>query len=202
MFTHITGIILAGGESTRMGQDKASIEMGGVSLVKKNVDLFRRLFGDVIVISKKTGRFGELGCREVRDSFPQQGAMIGLLTGLRESGTEYIFVTACDMPFLKEKVIELIIKKGEGFDVSLPVISGKQNPLHAIYSKRCYRKVLAFMEKEGKSLNRFINELPQDKVRIVTEKEIREIDPDALSLFNMNTPEEYEKAKEIINRLD
>lgn len=200
MFKNVTGVLLAGGESRRMGRDKAGIELDGVTTAKRTIDAFRPLFADIFAVSKTTGRFADLGCREVADIFEEMGAMVGVLTALKEAKTDYIFVAACDMPFIDRDVVELIVSKGAGFQAALPLISGKGDPLHALYSRDCFGEMLAFMEKEGKSLNRFIEGLPDDQVRYVSEDEIREVDPEALSLFNMNTPEDLEKARKLRDR--
>lgn len=200
MFKVVTGVLLAGGESRRMGRDKAGIELDGVTTAKRTVDAFRPLFADIFAVSKTTGRFADLGCREVADIFEEMGAMVGVLTALKEAKTDYIFVAACDMPFIDRDVVELIVSRGVGFQVALPLVSGKGDPLHALYSKDCFERMLAFMKKEGKSLNRFIEGLPDDQVRYVSEDEIREVDPEALSLFNMNTPEDLEKARKLRDR--
>lgn len=199
MYENVTGIVLFGGESKRMGKDKAAIEVGGVSLIRKTINLFKEVFPEVIAISKETGRLGDLGCKEVQDAYPGKGPMVGILTGLEESGTDYIFAAACDMPFINEKVIDLIVSNGIGHDVALPIISGKTDPLHALYSKDCFEKMLHFMENEGRSLNRFIDSLPDGSVKYVSEDEIKSVDPEALSIFNMNTPEELERAKRLIS---
>ena len=200
MFKNVTGVLLAGGESRRMGRDKAGIELDGVTTAKRTIDAFRPLFADIFAVSKTTGRFDDLGCREVADIFDEMGAMVGVLTALGEAKTDYIFVAACDMPFIDRDVVELIVSKGVGFQVALPLISGKGDPLHALYSKECFDRMLAFMKKEGKSLNRFIESLPGDQVRHISEDEIREVDPGALSLFNMNTPEDLERARKLSDR--
>ncbi len=195
MYKDITGAILTGGESRRMGRDKAAIEIDGLPLIKINISLFKSLFGDLFVVTKEKGRFGDIGCREVVDRFGERGAMIGVLTALEEAKTDYVFVAACDMPFLNGEVINLIVADHEGFDVILPRICGKGDPLHALYSKKCLNEMLHFMEHEGKSLNRFIESLSRDRVKVISEEEIKKIDPEAIALFNMNTPEELNRAK-------
>lgn len=200
MYKNVTGVLLAGGESRRMGWDKAGIELDGVTTAKRTIDAFRPLFADIFAVSKTTGRFDDLGCREVADIFDEMGAMVGVLTALGEAKTEYIFVAACDMPFIDRGVVELIVSRGAGFQAALPLISGKGDPLHALYSKDCFEPMLAFMKKEGKSLNRFIESLSEGQVRYISEDEIREVDPGALSLFNMNTPEDLEKARKLSDR--
>ena len=200
MFKKITGVLLAGGESRRMGRDKSGIEVDGVTTAERTIAAFRLLFADVFAVSKTTGRFAGFGCREVADIFDEMGAMVGVLTALKEAKTDYIFVAACDMPFIDKAVVELIVSKGTGFRAALPLISGKGDPLHALYGRDCFDDMLVFMQKEGRSLNRFIESLPGSQVRYVSEDEIREVDKEALSLFNMNTPEDLEKARKLSDR--
>ena len=200
MFDDVTGIILTGGESKRMGKDKASLELSGRPLVERTVGLFKRLFGDTIIVAKKAGRLGDLGCREVEDMLPESGAMVGILTALKEAKTGYIFTAACDMPFLNEKVIALIVEEGQNFDVTIPEWGGKIHPMHAMYSKDCYKGMLRFMRESGKSISRFISNLPTEKVRIIGEEELKAVDPEGRSLFNMNTPEELKMAEALISK--
>lgn len=197
-FNKITGIILAGGESKRMGKDKATLKFSGDTLIKKTVDLFKTLFPEVIIISKKTDHLKDLGCEVIEDISPERGAMVGIVTAFNAAKSESIFVAACDMPFLNKEVISYIIEEGSGFDAALPVVEGKKHPLHALYSRNCF-DAMSFTLKNGrKSVNAFIDSLENENVRLVSEDEIKKVDPNTLSLFNMNTQEELERAKEII----
>lgn len=198
LFNNITGVILAGGESKRMGRDKATLEFSGDTLIKKTVHLFKLLFPTVIVISKKRDHLKDLDCEVVEDILPERGAMIGILTAFRESAEESIFVAACDMPFLNKDVISYIISEGAGFDAALPVVAGKKHPLHALYSRAISGPMLEVFKKGEKSLNAFIDSLAPERVRLIGEDEIKKIDAATLSLFNMNTQEELEKAKKIL----
>jgi molybdopterin-guanine dinucleotide biosynthesis protein A len=201
MFYDVTGIILAGGDSRRMGRDKAMLRLSETAIIETTARLFKRLFSEVIIVSKQAGRFGDLRCREVEDIYPDKGAMIGILTGLKEAETDYIFTAACDMPFLNEKVINLIINSGRGYDVALPSAAGYTHPLHALYSRKCLDGMSAFMEKGEKGINRFIKNLPKNRVKTISEEEVKALDPDALSLFNVNTPEDMERAGRIFKKI-
>ena len=199
-FNDITGVILAGGESKRMGRDKSTLEFSGDRLIKKTVQLFKSLFPDVIVISKETDHLKDLDCPVIEDMVPDRGAMIGILTAFKNSTKEAIFVAACDMPFLNKELISYIISEGSGFDVALPVVAGKRHPLHGLYSRASSGPMSEALKKGKKSLNAFINSLAPEKVRLIDEEEIKQIDAEALSLFNMNTVEEFEMAKNIVDK--
>jgi len=191
-FPDVTGIILAGGESRRMGTDKALIRLSGKTLIEQTAHIFKRLFAETIIISKDPGRFKAAGCRELADRSDEGGAMVGLLTALEASKTEFIFTAACDMPFLNDRVISLIVNTGRAFDAALPCSDGHSHPLHALYSKGCLKAMTESLERGEKSIMRFIKSLPSDRVRLISEEEIRVIDPETDSLLNMNTPEELE----------
>lgn len=197
-YNNITGVILAGGESKRMGRDKATLEFSGDRLIKKTVHLFKSLFPTVIVISKETDHLKDLDCLVIEDMLPDRGAMIGILTAFNHSVEEAIFVAACDMPFLNKDLISYIISEGAGFDVALPVVAGKKHPLHALYSRASCEPMSEALKKGKKSLNAFIDSLVPGKVRLIDEEEIRQVDAETLSLFNMNTVEELEIAKNIM----
>lgn len=200
MFSDVTGIILAGGESRRMGTDKALIRLSGKTLIEQTAHIFKRLFADTIIISKDPGRFKVAGCKELADRSGERGAMVGLLTALEASGTEFIFTAACDMPFLSEPLISLIVNNGRGFDVALPCSDGHAHPLHALYSRRCLKPMSESLERGEKSLKHFISSLPADRVRLISEEEIRAVDYERYSLLNMNTPEELESVLDKIRK--
>lgn len=192
IFPDVTGIILAGGESKRMGTEKALIQLSGKTLIEKTAHIFKELFPETIIISKDPGRFKMTGCRELADKSTERGAMIGLLTALEATEREFIFTAACDMPFLNAPSISLIVNSGKGFDVALPCSGGHTHPLHALYSRRCLETMTQSFERGEKSLNRFIKSLPPDRVRLISDEELSVVDPEKESLLNMNTPEELE----------
>jgi molybdopterin-guanine dinucleotide biosynthesis protein A len=184
IFSDVTGIILAGGESRRMGTDKALIRLSGKTLIEQTAHIFKKLFAETIIISKDPGRFKMAGCRELPDASDERGAMVGLLTALESSETEFIFTAACDMPFLNDQIISLIVNKGRPFDVALPCSGGHTHPLHALYSKRCLKAMAESLARGEKSLKRFIKSLPHDRVRLILEEEMRAIDPEIEEVLN------------------
>ena len=184
---NITGMILSGGKSTRMGEDKAFIEIEGISIINRVQSLLRTLFNEIIIVTNKRERFANLDAKTYSDLLPERGALGGLYTGLFFSSYSYSFCVACDMPFLKQSVIEYLITKIPGYDVIVPrTIDGLQ-PLHAIYSKSCIRPIRKVMEL-GK--HRITDFYPLVKVRMIEEDEFSSLDPIKESFINVNTPEE------------
>ncbi len=186
LFDDISGVILAGGQSRRMGRDKATLEIGGTSLFETIVDVFANLFASTLIAGDRLD-LARPGLPAFADEFPGS-ALGGLYTGLKHAGTPYIFVTACDMPFVDAALIRSLAEKRHRYDVVLPQTPAGLEPLFACYSKNC----LEVMHRQLESGNfRILDIYPQLKVRIVAENEL----PDdwQKALTNINTPQDYSR---------
>jgi molybdopterin-guanine dinucleotide biosynthesis protein A len=147
MIADCTGLILAGGNSRRMGRDKALLEFDGQTLLDRAIDLLRSLFPQVL-----------LGVRQIRDGvrLPQviddpsgAGPLAGLCAGLAHSRTPWMFVTAVDMPFLCPGVIrELAARRGQG-EAVVPVVRGIPQPLAAYYTATALPTIRAVLSEPG-----------------------------------------------------
>lgn len=184
----ITGVILAGGKSSRMGRNKALLEIGGKRIVESTVALFESLFSEVTLVTNTPSEYSDLGIKTVADIFPHKGPLGGIHTGLNCSSYDYSFVVSCDMPFLKRKLIEYLIGLRDGFDVVVPILRGRYEPLHALYSRGCLKPVEAIIE-EGDL--RIIGFYPEVRVREVHEDEFTSFNPEPSAFININTPEDY-----------
>lgn len=187
----MTGVLLAGGQSRRMGKDKALLEMDGKSLLLRVREVLEGLFDSILLVGGDPERCRGLGCPAVSDLIPHRGPLGGIYTGLRYAPTEAIFVCGCDFPFLNPDLIRYLAALLPGHDAVVPHTGEFQHPLHAVYSRRCLSS-LEQQVKEGKlTLRRAIETLA---VREVSEQELRVFDPELLSLTNLNTPEEFDRA--------
>lgn len=139
----MTGAILAGGKSSRMGFNKAFIEINGGTIINRTIKIFKNLFDEVFIVANDIPLYEGLGVPVYSDIFKESGSLGGIYTALFHSSSKSAFVAACDMPFLEEKAIEkmLSIPNVEAHDAIVPHINGKYHPLHAIYSKRCMKKI-------------------------------------------------------------
>ena len=190
--TKISGIILSGGKSSRMGKNKAFIEIDGVPIIQRIHTLFKSLFSETVIVTNEVELFRNLEAKIYRDLIPNQGALGGLYTGIYYSSLSHAFCVACDMPFLKSSVIRYLIHKMEGYDVVVPRTEDGLEPLHAIYSKNCLDPIRKILEhKQFKVLDFY----PMVKVNIVEESEFRSLDPARESFLNVNTPEELRLVK-------
>jgi molybdopterin-guanine dinucleotide biosynthesis protein A len=189
----ITGIILAGGESRRIGKNKALLQIGGKRIIERILELFTDIFGQVIIVTNSPHEFQFLDVRIVTDIFPKMGCLGGIYTGLFFCPTEKAMVVACDMPFLNKKLIEYLISLCEGYDIVIPQIQEFYEPLHAIYSINCAPFIEKDLIKKEKKIINFFTHL---KVRKVSITEIQKIDPERKSFININTEEDYNKYRD------
>jgi molybdenum cofactor guanylyltransferase len=188
----MTGIILAGGRSARMGENKAFIEIEGVPIITRVHRILSRLFQEVIIVANEEELFRHFDATVYRDLVPERGALGGLYTGLFYSSFPYSFCVGCDMPFLKESVITHLMKHALYEDAIVPRTKDGLQPLHAIYSKNCLEPIRRTMEQGKYKITDFF---PRVKVRIIEEDEFSPLDPSQDSFININTPEELLLAK-------
>jgi len=194
----ISGIILSGGKSIRMGKNKAFIEIDGVPIISRISDLFKELFQEIIIVTNQKEIFKGFDSRIYSDIIPNKGALGGLYTGIFFSTFYYSFCVACDMPFIKKSLVQYMIKNIEDADVIIPRTKDGLQPLHAIYSKKCLDPIKSTLEK-GKF--KIIDIYDLVKVKILEENSFISLDPFRESFINVNTPEEltsFRKNKDFI----
>jgi FdhD protein len=184
----VTGVILAGGGSRRMGSDKALLPYQGGRFIEAIHRRMEELFEEVIVAAGETGRYDFLPCRRVPDLIPGMGALGGIHAALRHSGSERIFVVACDMPHLKQDLIRHLCSLAEEADVVVPEGDGGLEPLHAVYRKSVLPAVEEAL-RDGQC--RVVSFFDRVRVRRVAREEVERIDPGLSAFRNINTPEEY-----------
>ncbi len=186
-----SAVVLAGGKSSRMGRPKAMLPFGEEPLVALVVRGLAAVFPDVVVVAAPGQELPELPATLVRDEVAYQGPVGGIRYGLEACRSAAAFVTSCDVPFLDLSLVSHLAARLPDHDVVVPHWEGRLQPLHAVYR----RSVLPLLERQlqrGELRPVFL----YDKVRTLTlaEDEVRALDPDGWSFFNMNTPEDYERA--------
>jgi molybdopterin-guanine dinucleotide biosynthesis protein A len=188
----ITGIILSGGKSVRMGENKAFIEIDGVPIIYRIYNLFKELFQEIIIVTNQKELFLNFNSKIYNDLLPNKGALGGLYTGLFFSNFQYSFCVACDMPFINKSLVQYLLKNIEEYEVIVPHTKDGLQPLHAIYSKNCLDPIKKTIEK-GKY--KIIDIYSLVKVKIVKEEDFGFLDPMRKSFINVNTPEELYSIK-------
>jgi molybdopterin-guanine dinucleotide biosynthesis protein A len=188
-YADVTGVILAGGRSLRMGRDKARLEVDGVTFFAKLAALFRELFPQVLIAGERPDLAGpELPY--IPDRYPGS-ALGGLYTGLASAATPFIFAASCDMPFPSAELIRLIVDQRADYDVVVPHTPAGLEPLFAVYGKSCLTPMRDMLEQGHYRIYDFF---PQMHVRELAVGEL----PLGWerALCNVNTPEDYLRIKE------
>ena len=183
----MTGIILSGGKSLRMGENKAFIEIEGVPIIQRIYTLFKELFHEVIIVTNQIELFKKFDSKIYSDLLSDKGALGGLYTGLFFSNFHYSFCVACDMPFLNKSLVQYLIKRIGDEDVIVPRTKDGLQPLHAIYSKNCLDPIKEIIE-QGKF--KIIDIFHRVQVNIIEEADFISLDPFRESFINVNTPKE------------
>ena len=186
-----TAIILAGGKSSRMGEDKAFIELGGQTLLDRAIEKMSGFFSEIIVVINR-GDFADPRIKTVKDRIADRGPLGGILAGLEGSSSPYNFVTACDMPFTNTKLMKLLVGIGEA-DVVAPRTERGVQPLCAVYSKNCIPRIEHYILEAGRCPISFFKQI---KLKCVSRERVSEVDPEMMSFFNINTPQDLKQAGE------
>ncbi len=204
----LSGIILAGGASRRMGQDKAFLSIGGRRLIEHVLDAVQAVADDLVIVTNSPEKYARFPARIVRDLYPGTGVLGGIYTGLRMAHHRCGLVVACDMPFLNVELLRYMAGQIAHYDVVMPYVGRDDpslnsqatakvrdlHPLHAIYCKQCLEPIERALERGDL---RAIAFLPEVRVRFVSCQEIDPIDPEHRSFFNTNTPAELQYAREL-----
>ncbi len=193
----ISCIVLAGGEGKRLDTDKAFLRIGGRVLIEGIVEKMARIGDEVIIVTNSPQKYGHLEARLVGDIYPGKGALGGIYSGLRAARSDYGLVVACDMPFLDLRLLRYMILLSPGQDVVIPRVGELTEPLHAIYSKECLQPMERLLSAGRLKI---IDFFPEVRVRYVEEQEIKLFDPQCLSFFNINTPADLQKARNLAGK--
>lgn len=187
----LTISIQAGGQSRRMGEDKALVKLAGKPLIEHILERIDGLADEVMITTNDPNAFAYLGVRLEGDPIPGAGALMGLQTALRAASNSHVLILACDMPFVSRPLLKYMIKLSSKADVVVPQRAGHLEPMHAIYSKDCLPYVDAALDQGH---TRVISFYDQVRVREVDESELFKFDPHGMSFFNINTPEDLAQA--------
>jgi len=190
MIKDCTGVILAGGENRRMPVLKAFIKVRGKNIIERNLKIMKQLFREVFIITNQPEVYLYLGVPLFGDVYDVRGPMTGIFTSLVNSPTNWVFISACDMPFLNHELILLMSKRRSDCEAVVPKYNRNIEPLFSFYSKSLTPSMEAALLKKEISLQVF---LKNKKVKYITTKEIQNIDPEGRSFINLNTPEDLQR---------
>ena len=197
--TSLTVAINAGGQSSRMGTDKAFVDLLDQPLIEHIIERVAGLGqAETILITNRPDDYAHLGLPMVGDALPDKGSLGGIYTALHHSQTAsgYTLVVACDMPFLNPALLRHMVSlcAGDEYDVIVPRVEGYPQGLHAIYSQRCLGPIRARLDADRLKVIGFYDDV---RVRYLDEAEYTPLDPDGLSFSNVNTPVELAEARRL-----
>jgi len=193
----MTSIILAGGKSLRLGRSKFLEIIEDKSLIQWVVDRLAVLSTEIIIA---TARGEAIPCssaveiKTVADMYPRKGPLAGIYSGLMASSSSRAIVVGCDTPFLSVGLLEYMTQTSPTFDIAVPRIKDKVEPLCAVYSNNCLAPIQELLEQNEL---RIIELFRMVKVRYVEEDEINSFDPEHLSFFNINSQADLERARRL-----
>ena len=186
-----SAVVLVGGKSSRMGSSKAFLRFDDEPILVHIVRALRRMFSEIIVVAAPEQELPSLPVMVVRDEVAHQGPVGGLCYGLKATGSDFSFVTSCDVAFVNPELISYLVSRIPECDVVVPHWQQRPQPLHAVYR----RSVLPLLEDQlERGQLRPIHLFDRVRTCTVDEDTIRRFDPDGLSFLNMNTPQDYEEA--------
>ena len=183
----VSGIILAGGKSSRYGCNKALVTVEGARLIERAVASMKAVFQQVILITNTPADYDFLDLPMVQDLIKGLGPIGGIYTGLETISEEAGLFVACDMPFLQEGLLRHMAAVRQDFDAVVPRMGWMIEPLHALYTKNCLPVIQAAIEAREYQIVKCFQRL---RVRYLEKEELLVFDPKLLSFFNINEPKD------------
>ena len=183
----VTGLILCGGRSRRMGRPKAFLPYSGSTIIEHLVDNLKDIFGELFLVANEPDAFSHMSVDVVKDILPYRGPLGGILSGLLVSSNQYAFVVACDMPLISKRLVRRMC--GERHDSDVVVLSheGGIEPLVGVYSKSCIKPLEESLFSGNLKVQDFLFGL---KAR-VWQYQGEDSGDELPQFFNVNTPEDY-----------
>lgn len=200
----VTGVILAGGKSRRMGKNKALMQLGGDSLIGHVIRRIRLITDELLLVTNNPPEYVHLNVPMHGDILPGTGALGGIYTGLTHASHDAVLCVACDSPFLEPKLLAYLVSVLGEYDAVMPETFAHHNDtqitlqtLCAAYSKRCL-PIIESMLRDSELRVHALQE--RAHIKRVSPEIWQRFDSEGMSFFNINTPEDFEKADAYIRR--
>ncbi len=193
-----SAVVLAGGSSKRMGQDKSQLTLAGMTMLEIIVEKLGKVFDEIIVVGESEEQTRNLPVIFTRDIIvkPVKNSLTGVHAGLIRSSSDYSLVVACDMPFLNLNLLEYLSEYPvKDYDLVVPLIKDCHQSLHAVYSKRCVDYIAEHLNQDYYRIGYFITQI---NTKYISQQEIEKYDPEFLSFLNINTREEFKRAVNLV----
>ena len=195
----LTVAILVGGYGSRMGGvDKASLELDGRPLLDRVLDAVTPFAAEIFVVANDDRLVGDLRFTVLHDPEPHAGVLPALLTALDAATSPLLLLLACDMPFVNRNVVGFLLDLAASHDAVMPYVQSFPQAMHAIYRVAPCREAVRNLLADASGGRRMISFLDDVNAIRVPEEEIRKIDPEIRSFFNVNTPYDLEAARHLL----
>ncbi|MGH2603679.1 MAG: molybdenum cofactor guanylyltransferase [Dehalococcoidia bacterium] len=193
--SRVTGVVLAGGRSRRLGRDKALLELDGEPLVVRAVRTLSGLAAEVLVLGPPERAILAPGARVIPDERPGDGPLPALATALREMRGDRMIAVATDMPLLNAALLTYLLDRSEGYDATVPRVGGHTQQLHAVYARTCLPAIEAQLARDDLRISRLLGCV---RTLVIEEEEIARLDPGFLSFRNVNTAADWAEVRRLV----
>jgi molybdopterin-guanine dinucleotide biosynthesis protein A len=191
-----TAAILAGGRARRLGGlDKGALPVGERSILDRQLEVLRTLTPHILIVGREDPRYRQAGVSVVVDRIAGAGSLGGLYTALTAAPTQQTVVMACDMPFLTAPFLAHLAARGVGVDAAIPRDARGWHPLCAAWSRSAAPRLRARIDAGAL---RIVDAIAELDVREIGPDELTPFDPDGRLLININTPDDYARAREAV----
>ncbi|QGG47796.1 molybdenum cofactor guanylyltransferase [Heliorestis convoluta] len=187
--------ILAGGQNVRMGKNKSLLPIGEKLLIDLIIEQLQSVVQEIIIVTNEPELYRDQNVIFTKDRLSYRGPLCGIHAALLQSTYQYNFIVACDMPFIQAQSIRELLELSPGYDVVVPKIGKHLQPLYAVYSKNCLPAIEKSLQRGERKVVAFYDQV---RVRYVEEEIINQWGSLEQLFFNVNTPDDYAKAKEKI----
>ncbi len=195
MTSRFSCAIQVGGKSRRFGRDKTLLQVEGQPMAVRIVNRLRGVSDDVMLVGNRLERFDRIPARQVPDTILGMGVLGGIYTSIQEARNPYVFVCACDMPFVNPALVRFLASVAEGYDVVMPHPGGVPEPLHALYGKSALPAIERLIRLGDPCPLSLLSEV---RLRLVDDNELQVVDPRLLSFFNVNKPQDWTAMQSIL----
>ncbi|MDF2608310.1 MAG: molybdopterin-guanine dinucleotide biosynthesis protein [Bacillales bacterium] len=200
---NVTNIVLAGGLSSRMGTNKAELEIGEHTVIERIIKEFEPHTNETIIVTNDLNAYCKHNWKCVSDIYVQKGPLAGIHAGLLGSSNDINFVISCDMPFPNSKLITKMLRHIHCNDIVVPVINGKLHPLFGVYKKTILSELINCLEQDNLRVRKMYEKVSTyyiTELELYTDSEL-EMGIFEIDFFNMNTLDDYSKAKSLYSEL-
>jgi molybdopterin-guanine dinucleotide biosynthesis protein A len=193
----VTGVVLAGGAGRRFGRDKALLTLGGETLLSRIVRILGAVVGEVLVLGppERASLLNGPAARVIPDERPGDGPLPALATALRQMRGDRILAVATDMPLLNPALLAYLLDRSDGYDVTVPRVGGRTQPLHAVYARTCLPVIEAQLARGDLKLDRVVGLV---RTLVVEEDELAPFGPDFRSFRNINTQDDWDAVLRLV----